>query len=451
MIDGEWLGPTKPEAVKTKGVSTDTRTIKPGEIYIPLSGPNFDGHQFASDAFQSGASMMMWRRDNEIPEQLRQHAFILVDDPLQSLQQMASEYRRQSKARVLAITGSNGKTTTKDMAAAILSQSFRTAKTAGNLNNHIGLPLTILQMDEETEMLVVEMGMSGRGEIRLLSRIARPDAAVITNIGEAHIEQLGSREGIAAAKLEIVEGLSTDGCLIINGDEPLLKKAEHHRLIRFGFAQSCDWRPEHITDNGIEGTTLRLPGWQQSIHIALPGKHHVYNALAAVAAATVLGASREDVISGFDDFRPTQMRMQVIKASADLHIVNDCYNASPTSMAAAIEWLAAVQGYGTKIALLGDMLELGADEADYHRRAGELIAGTDIDWVLTVGKRAEWIIDGAVAGGFSEERAKHFASVDETVSQVLDKAERKTLVLVKASRGMKLERAVERILDERRE
>lgn len=365
-----------------KGVSTNSRCIESGVLFIPLQGERFDGHIYVEQAMKDGAVGAMWQSDHEDAPQ--GHPIIIVANTYAALQRLAQAYLAKRQVKVVAITGSNGKTTTKDMIAAVLAARYRVHKTDGNFNNHIGLPLTILSMPEDTEIAVLEMGMSGRGEIERLSSIAQPDVAVITNIGEAHLLQLGSREEIARAKLEIISGLRKDGVLICHGDEPLVdaalseettKRPEGMSIIRFGEGSQCDIRPEHV---GLHdsGTTFTVAAEmsQSSLTVKLPllGKHNVINALAAVALGRLFGLQGEQIAHGLTTAQISGMRCERIITSEGWILLNDAYNASPTAMKAALGMLAGLQG-GKRIAIVGDMLELGPDEVQLHYEVGASI------------------------------------------------------------------------------
>lgn len=454
--DGEYQG------LMIQGVSTDSRKLEQGNLFVPIAGERFDGHQFVEEAFAGGAAAALWQADHGAPPE--GHPILVVDNTIRGLQTLARLYREQLTVRIIGITGSNGKTTTKDMIASILSTTYNIHKTEGNLNNHIGLPLTLLQMDEDTTMAVLEMGMSGRGEIELLSRLAQPEAAVITNIGESHLLQLGSREEIARAKLEILRGMKPDGLLVYNGDEPLLSRllensgddkasggfqfAARDRIdlspelktFRFGRSVRNDYYPSGIMIDSEQHRTYFSLNVPNSVNYELPllGQHNVINALSAIAVSKYMGVSEADIVRGLKTLKSTGMRIEIVKGLTGLTILNDAYNASPTSMKAAIELLGEMKGYGKKIAVLGDMLELGKDEEEFHREIGRLLDPANIDYIFTYGKLAESIAEEAakrfatgrvVAAGHKSDIAKRIASV----------ASPDDLVLAKASRGMKFE------------
>ncbi len=434
--------------VRVCGVSTDSRRIEPGQLFVPLVGERFDGHQFVGECLERGAAAALWQNDRPNPP--ADSPLIFVDDTLAALQQLASSYRRELPVRVVGVTGSNGKTTTKDMLAALLSTRFRVHKTAGNLNNHIGLPLTLLQLDDTVEVAVLEMGMSGRGEIELLSRLAEPEAAVITNIGEAHMMQLGSREEIARAKLEIVCGLQMNGLLVYHGDDPLLERivAEQStgfiRKLRFGLSPDNGVYATGIElDSGRGGTRFTLqPASIADCFVPLLGRHHVTNALAAMAVARDLGVSGEQLRVGLARMKATGMRMEAVRGKSGLTIFNDVYNASPTSTKAAIQMLQEIGGFDRKFIVLGDMLELGEREEAFHREIGSLLRADKIDGVFTFGRLAHWIAEAARAH-YPADRVVECRSKDEIVGRLAGLAGGRDAVLVKASRGMRFEEIVD--------
>lgn len=431
-----------------KGVSKDTRTLSPGNLYIPLIGETFDGHKFAQDAARQGAVGSLWQQDHpDAPEGV---PLILVDDTLLALQRLAVNYRRQLQVRIVGITGSNGKTTTKDMTAAVLQTVFRVHKTAGNYNNHIGLPLTLLQLSEDTEVAVLEMGMSGRGEIELLSRLAEPEIAVITNIGEAHLLQLGTRREIARAKTEILAGLLPGGTLIYNGDEPLIEEvlpelsepgrmqAEAYGRVRFGNGTGNDLYPSNIRMDA-KGTYYRInETGAKEFYIPLLGAHNVVNSLAAYAVGKHFGLDAETIARGLAGVAVTGMRIEVMHAPNGLTILNDAYNASPTSMRAAIALLHEAAGFERKFAVLGDMLELGENEAAFHREIGEMLDPSKVEGVYVYGPLAVHIAEGAKAR-FPDNRVRHFEDKEQLAHELGRTAGANDVVLIKGSRGMRME------------
>ncbi|WP_053361382.1 UDP-N-acetylmuramoyl-tripeptide--D-alanyl-D-alanine ligase [Bacillus sp. FJAT-27251] len=429
--------------VMINGVSIDSRKIEKGNLFVPFKGENADGHRFVEDAIDRGAAAAFWQKD--VPNPPRHLPIILVDDTLAALQELARSYRNELNVKVLGITGSNGKTTTKDMAASLLGLKYRVRKTEGNYNNHIGLPLTILRLSEDTEMAVLEMGMSAKGEIEFLTRLARPDAVIITNIGESHLLDLGSREAIADAKMEIILGLKDGGRIIYNGDEPLLRErlAAYDgpgSVKTFGRNAGNDLYPAKI-DQHPEGNTFTTNAGEEEFHLPVLGTHNVLNGLAAMLAAEFFGVAFNRMNEGFAGLKLTNMRMELVKGANGESIINDAYNASPTSMRAAVELVANLPGYDRKILVLGDMLELGPQEKEFHQQIGAELDSGKVDYVLTFGRLGAFIGIGAKEA-LGEERVFSFENKEELNQKLKQLATGKTLVLVKASRGMKLEETV---------
>lgn len=432
------------------GVATDSRLPAEGRLFVPLAGERFDGHDYAAAAFAGGAAASLWQNGRAVPAELAGRPLLLTDDPLAALQRLAAAYRRQLPVKIVAITGSNGKTTTKDMTASVLAQRWRVHKTEGNLNNHIGLPLTILAMEETAETAVLELGMSGFGEIEQLARIARPDAAVITNIGDAHLQQLGSREGIAQAKLEITSGLEGGGLLLINGDEPLLtegvKRAAGYgkwRTETFGLRETNDWSAGSIGVAAHQSTfALKAPdGRSGRYEVPVPGRHNVVNALAAAAVGFRFGLGPEQIRHGLRGVKLSAMRLERTTAANGAVVLNDAYNASPASMKAMIAFIGELTGFRHKWLVLGDMLELGPDEDRLHYETGASVSPDQVHAVLAVGKRSRHTVRGA-AERLGPERAHHFADKDALVRWLSDRLAPDDLVLVKGSRGMRMEDVV---------
>ncbi|MDM5186699.1 UDP-N-acetylmuramoyl-tripeptide--D-alanyl-D-alanine ligase [Bacillus sp. DX4.1] len=427
-----------------QGVSIDTRKIEQGNLYIPIQGDRFDGHSFVDKAIENGATATLWKKD--VPNPPTHLPVIFVEDTLEALQTLAKSYRDQLDVKVVGVTGSNGKTSTKDIVTSLLATKFKVQKTEGNFNNHIGLPLTILSLEEDTEMAVLEMGMSSRGEIEFLSKLARPNAAIITNIGEAHLMDLGSRDAIAEAKLEIVTGLQDGGVFVYNGDEPLLTNRVPNmnlaaETITFGDARANDYYPISVTLQAT-GTYFKM-NQDENVVFYLPvlGKHNVYNALASMAIAKFFGVTSEEMKQGLVTLKMTGMRMEIVKTDAGLTIINDAYNASPTAMEAAFHLMNGLDGFSKKIVVLGDMLELGNQEVQFHYEVGKLIDPARISYVFTYGKLGAQIAEGAKIN-FSNERVKAYDNKEKLVKDLQEVVDVKDVVLVKASRGMKLEEVI---------
>jgi len=443
MVNGEGLE-EKYQHVEISGVTTDSRNVENDNLFFPLVGDVFNGHEFVDKAISNGAKAVIWQKSEKNPP--KEVPFILVEDTLVALQALATAYINElPNLKIIGITGSNGKTTTKDMVAAILETTYKVHKTQGNFNNHIGLPLTVLSMSEDTEIAVLEMGMSGKGEIELLSEIAHPDVAVITNIGEAHLMDLGSREGIAEAKLEITKGLKKDGLFIFHGDEPLLQERVPGLSLKtttFGEASSNDYYPAKIIQEPT-GTLFEVN--KEEYFIPVLGKHNVWNALAAYAVADYYGVEKDAIKKGFSSMKLTGMRLELIQAKNGASIINDAYNASPTSMLAAIDLIENLKDFDQKIVVLGDMLELGDDEVEYHQQVGREIKQNNISHIFTYGKLGKEIAKGAKENQ-SVDTVHHYDQKDELIKHLQSIVKEKDIVLVKASRGMKLEEVVNSIV-----
>ncbi|MFC9419027.1 UDP-N-acetylmuramoyl-tripeptide--D-alanyl-D-alanine ligase [Bacillus mobilis] len=443
MVNGTGLA-EQYEGSTIQGVSIDTRKIEKGNLYVPIQGERFDGHAFVEKAVENGAVATLWMKDvANPPENL---PIIFVEDTLSALQMLAKNYRDQLDVKVIGVTGSNGKTSTKDIVTSLLATKFKVQKTEGNFNNHIGLPLTILNLEENTEVAVLEMGMSSRGEIEFLSKLARPNAAIITNIGEAHLMDLGSREAIAEAKLEIVTGLQEGGVFVYNGDEPLLTNRVPEmnlmaETVTFGDARANDYYPTTVTLQAT-GTHFKM-NREENISFYLPvlGKHNVYNTLASMAIAKHFGVTWEEMKEGLVTLQMTGMRMEIVKTNSGLTIINDAYNASPTAMEAAFHLMNGLDGFAKKIVVLGDMLELGNQEVQFHYEVGKLIDPAKISYVFTYGKLGAQIAEGAKIN-FPNERVKAYDNKEELVKELQAVVDAKDVVLIKASRGMKLEEVI---------
>jgi UDP-N-acetylmuramoyl-tripeptide--D-alanyl-D-alanine ligase len=432
-----------------EGVSTDSRTIHKGCLFVPLVGDAFDGHHFAESAIAKGAAAVFWQQDHPLPA--LDCPILVVEDTLQALQKLAHAYRKQLPVQIVAITGSNGKTSTKDMIAAVLQEAFIVQKTQGNLNNHIGVPLTLLSLREETQVAVVEMGMNHAGEIQLLARLAEPDIGVITNIGDSHIEFFGSRSGIAEAKWELIDGLDRHATAILLGDEPLLKERRDRfagNVIWFGSkAHENDVYPIKMERKGLQGYAFQTPQSDVVFRLPVLGLHQVTNALAAISVGRSLGMDDTIIAAGLEKVELTQMRMQVVPTRYGWYVINDAYNASPTSMKAAFRLLGELTDL-RKIAVLGDMLELGDQSDALHTETGRALVKAGIDELLCIGEKARYIALGAIEEGMPEQYVKWYNSVEEIVAYLISQfsGRQDIVILVKGSRGMKMERVVDALV-----
>ena len=422
-------------------VSTDTRNLVPGALFIALIGEHFDGHNFVAEAVEKGAAGVVVSRPLGV--NMPNIAVITVPDTRRALQDLALFYRQRFSIPIIAITGSNGKTTTKDMTAAVLGSRFPVLKTEANFNNEIGLPLTLLNLSSEHQAAVVELGMRGLGEIKELADIARPTIAVVTNVGETHIERLGSIDAIAQAKGELVEAIADTGIVVLNSDNPYVREMGSKtgaRKVYYGLSEQADIRAERIInrDNGIEFVCVAGKACFP-VQLTSPGRHNVYNALAAIAVGLELGLTEEEIRSGLLKFTAGSMRLH-IERRGDFTIINDAYNASPLSMAAAVDTLNDVAP-GRKIAVLGDMLELGDFAEKAHRQIGAKLAERNVDAVITVGALSQFTAQAAKAAGV--EHVASFTTHIEACNRLKEILKPGDTLLLKGSRGMKMEKIME--------
>ncbi len=432
------------EAALITAVSTDTRTITDGAMFFALKGENSDGHRFINAAAEKGAVCCVADKTADIPNGV---PVILVEDTSQALLDFAGAYRREMKIPVIAVTGSVGKTSTRGMIASVLSQKYKTLATEGNFNNEIGVPHTLFRLTHEHEIAVIEMGMNHFGELSRITAAARPDTAVITNVGEAHIENLGSREGILSAKLEVLEGLSHGGTVILNGDNDMLwsvNGALDFETIYFGADNTkSDLLAENVRTYA-EGSefTFRAEGQEYTVIINVAGRHHIYNALCSILVGMKYNVPFRDIITGIREFVPVGMRQAEVKLNG-YTLIKDCYNANPTSMKSGLEVLSLKETKGRRVACLGDMMELGTITEKAHFDTGKLIPEYKIDCLITVGSRAKLIADGAREAGMDSGLIYSFDSNEQLTEHLYDILEKDDVILLKASRSMKLEEIAE--------
>lgn len=432
--------------------SKDTRTILKDDIYVGIKGENFDGNALYKEALEKGAKACILQgielSNNEI-ETYKDKAIIIVEDTIKALQKIANYKRKLYNIPVIAITGSVGKTSTKDIIASVVGTNYNVLKTQGNLNNHIGVPLTVLSLREHNA-LVVEMGMNNAGELSVLSKIAEPNIAVITNVGTAHIGNLGSRENILKAKLEILDGLQNDGVLIINNDNDLLNKWKNEytgnvKVVTYGIENKSDFNAINIELNE-NSSTFDLEENEQKIEkikVPVGGTHFVYNALSAIAVGEQLKISAEKIKNGIEKFELTKSRMELIKTDKDITIINDCYNANYDSMKAGIEYLSKANA-SRKIAVLGDMLELGEFSNELHTKVGEEVVNNKIDILIAVGEMGK-VIANTVENSNGNTQVFWFDNNEEAIEKIKKIMKKGDMILVKASNGMKFKNIVEGI------
>ena len=429
-------------SIELQGFSTDSRTLQAGDLFIPLRGENYDGHDYMNQAIQNGAAACL---SEEMIGGLLVPV-IKVKDTLQALGDIAAAIRRKFAGPVVGITGTSGKTTCKEMLSAILAQTGPGHKSAGNFNNLIGVPLTLFGLKPEHRWLVVEMGMSARGEIARLTQIARPNIGIITNVGAGHLEHLDGISGVAMAKGELFINLPSDGVALINDDDDEVSKlpvANSVRKVLFGTDPQADVRGSDIFTNDTSVSfTLHLGESVRNVTLPLPGRHNVMNALAAAAAAEVIGVSPDDIVKGLQDVKVCPGRMEIFELAEGIVILEDSYNANPLSVKAALETLQDLADGDRRIAVLGDMLELGVAAREMHREIGEVVA-KKTDLLFVYGELAREIAAGAASAGLDD--ANIFIASDHEAlgAKLLDTLHGGDKVLVKGSRGMRMEKVSE--------
>lgn len=450
--DGSWA------KRRIRQISTDSRSVRRGDLFVALRGERFDGHDFVPAVLAKGVAGAIVHDEYRLPTESApvrrrsgQHVPVLFGarDPLFSYQQLATHHRSRFDIPVAAVTGSNGKTTTKEMVASVLAQRWRTLKTEGNLNNRIGVPYTLFRLTGRHQAAVIEMGVDQRGQTTRLCEMVKPTIGLITNIGPDHLEFFGSMEGSAQAKAELLDWLPADGAAVLNADDPYfdyLAARARCRVVSFGLSEKADIRAIAIESDVRHGTTFRLllPGKSRPtpVKINVHGAHNVTNALAAAAVGVVLNMGGSVIAQGLGRFRPAAMRSQVVTHHG-VQIINDCYNANPASMKAAIQLLAQWTPARERIAVLGDMLELGPEARRLHHDIGQFVAGQRLSRLLACGSLGREIAEGARRGGMAETQIAEAVDAAAAVDYLKAILRQGDVVLVKASRGMKLEQVVQ--------
>lgn len=447
-IQGECVAGS-PETIFS-GVSTDSRDMTEGSLFWALEGERFDGHDFAEQAVEKGAAGVVVRQGYErLPGHERRPVVIAVQDTLKALGDLASWWRHQHRVDVAAITGSAGKTTTKEMTAEILAIHSRTLKSQGNFNNLVGLPLTLFSLDEGHRRAVLEMGMNHAGEIGRLTEIADPDVGLITNVARAHLEGVGNIQGVARAKLELLEKASPKSRVILNGDDALLMKTASgfgKKVITFGMGEGNDIRAEGVKTLGRDGVTfnLRYQGDSTPVRLRVPGLQNVFNALAASSIALCLNESRKDIIQGLDRFQGIKGRFAVSTLPGGATLVDDTYNANPASLKVALDSLKHLIANGGKIIVgLGEMLELGEETIPAHIEAGGMVADLGASHLLAMGEHAPELIEGALEKGFPAEKAVRVHTHEDMVQRISALMKGRDLVFLKGSRRIGLDKVAE--------
>lgn len=436
---GGSLSDTSALTARPTGVSIDSRSIRKGELFFAIRGPRFDGHDFVGETLDRGAVGAVVGADRFGGRSVG--PVIPVADTVEALQRLASYYRKKLHCNVVAVTGSNGKTSTKDLVAHVLAGSRLVGGTRGNLNNHLGVPLTLLSLRPAHEVAVVEMGASKRGEIRALARLACPAFGIITNVGPTHLEEMGSIDAVAETKAGLACELDPGGALVINGDDDLLLGAVRStsrrdiRTIKCGFGPHNDVRVIACRNLGPRGMEFEIDGLGEATVPTL-GAHSVYNAMMAIAVGREMGVPFGEMRNRLADFTSPSLRLQLLRAG-DLVILNDSYNSNPASAEAALKALKEYPCRGRRVAVLGDMLELGDESARLHRELGA--KASSVDWLLTLGRWAKEAAGAAVGAGLDSHRAAAFTDKAALEAALLDGLRRDDVVLVKASRALGIE------------
>lgn len=440
---GTYYGAEDKKQIEVTGIAIDSRKVKQGRLFIPIRGERVDGHSFIPGVFQAGALACLSE------EELKEPAgpYILVDSTPEAMKKIAAFYRQSLGIQVVGITGSVGKTSTKEMIASVLKEKYRVHKTAGNFNNEIGLPLTIFDITEEHEVAVLEMGISDFGEMHRLGEVANPDICVITNIGLCHLENLGTRDGILKAKTEVFDHLRGRGVVILNGDDDKLATVQEvngQKPCFYGKDKGDAYATE-ITPLGLEGIRmcLHIQGESREVTIPIPGEHNVYNALAAACVGTACGMDIDAICRGIATVETISGRSNLMEKNG-ITVIDDCYNANPVSMQASIDVLS--QAAGRKIAVLGDMGELGENEKELHAGVGRYVAGKEIDFLYCAGELCREMAHAAEEISHSKTEVHYFKTKEELIEALLPDIKKGDTLLVKASHFMEFPKIVEALL-----
>ncbi|MGH9326411.1 MAG: UDP-N-acetylmuramoyl-tripeptide--D-alanyl-D-alanine ligase [Terriglobia bacterium] len=451
ILGSRWEGIPR----RARGYSIDSRTVHAGDLFFAIRGPRYDGHQFIGQAIERGAVGAVVERD--IGNSEARSSLLLVPDAARALQQLAAAVRRKWAGRVVGITGSTGKTTTKEMLSSVLSRQFRVLKSEGNLNNHYGVPLTLLRLEAEHQVAVVEMAMSGPGEITRLAEIAGPEIGAVTNVAPAHLAFFDSVDAIARAKRELIEHLQPPAIAILNHDDERVRGFAggfSGRVVTFGFTEGADYRGSRLRTGGntASGTLttefeVNGPSYSGVFSIPVPGRHNVENALAVMAAASVFEVPESNLREGLNSFGSLSQRAEILRLPGPITLINDAYNSNPLAMKRMLEMIATWPGAERRLVLAGEMLELGPSSAEWHRQIGRECARFGVDWLIAVQGDARFFVDGAIEAGVPVGRTRCYAEAGEAARFCQTLLAPADLILVKGSRGVRLEKAVEILTD----
>lgn len=421
----------------------DSRQVEKGCVFWPICGERFDAHQFVEQAQNEGAIMSVVN-ENKVSQNTIQ-AYVPVKDTTEALLKLAKGYQRRFSLKKVAITGSNGKTTTKEMIRTVLSRKYKTMATEGNFNNHIGVPLTLFRLKHSDQVAVVEMGTSGPDEIRPLSLATEPNIGVITNIGASHLEKLKSLEGVFHEKMNLTAGLQENGLLVVNADDPYLAKVrstKRYKVTTFGIRRGI-LKPENLQFDENACASFRIGRIEYRLNV--PGIHNVYNALAAIAVGEAMRIPKAEIAKALAGFAATGMRMEIRNANG-FRVVSDCYNANPSSTRMALQTIGNLSSVNHRVAILGDMLELGSNSKNLHFEIGQMVPECNFDLLLTIGECSKEIQCGALKNGMRKECALHFENLQELELFISENLGFDDVILVKGSRGMRLEKVVDALL-----
>ena len=452
-INGSQIAGSPDELVK--GLSTDSRKMKPGHIFLALKGERYDGHNFLKNAINAGAMGVIVESDSTIAKRLFNTNVVVINvsSTLKALGDLASWWRKQWQGKVIAITGSNGKSTTKEMTASILSLTTKTMKSPGNFNNLIGLPLTILLLQEQDKLAVLEMGMNMSGEIARLTQIADPDIGLITNVAQAHLEGLDDLDGVMRAKGELLGVMSEGSTAILNGDDEAyeqLSSTFRGKVITFGLGKTNQVRAEKIKkiDDRTQAFNICIKGEEVPVQIHLPGIHNVFNALSGAAIAFCLSIPNEFIAQGLEKFRPIKGRFHFIDLNGGMRIIDDTYNSNPSSLGAALKTIKGLVGKNQGLVIgLGEMMELGEESSKYHFDAGKLVADVNARYLVVMGEHGHNVVEGACKGGMDRKQTHIATTHAEMSDKIMAHIKEGDILFMKGSRKVALDKVVEVICD----